>query len=268
MEALVEAFGEIIWRAGEDQKAVVCFPETKHNPSSFAQEFQVKAVPEALKFYEFTDFPTLLDFLRLHIHMFTNPEINGCLFFLYSLMLSRGFHRLTADLETAQLLSRSGTATIPLLNLLLTGRATPYLHNGVMYMGSEDSGSRKALNGISARSETGLLILNSNNDLLEKQIGSRLKTPFLPIWVTCSDDQYGILFSSSKELIRNYRAERRFDLHYYSNMSSQMPPTVLSIDTRQANVTDTRSVTPILEKIILTKWHGAEICWNGSSPYI
>jgi hypothetical protein len=43
----------------------------------------------------------------------------------------------------------------------------------------------------------------------EFQLGSRLKTPMLPIWVICCKGQWGILFSPSKSLIKSYQAENK-----------------------------------------------------------
>lgn len=42
-------------------------------------------------------------------------------------------------------------------------------------------------------------------------VGSRLKTPMLPVWVTLCNDTYGLLFNPNKELTRDYHAENRFD---------------------------------------------------------
>lgn len=66
--------------------------------------------------------------------------------------------------------------------------------------------------------------------------GSRLKTPGLPIWVwflmpffvikywfifyhfqvTNCMGHFGIIFNSNRELLRNYHAEKRFELHHYT----------------------------------------------------
>ena len=53
--------------------------------------------------------------------------------------------------------------------------------------------------------------------MTSRQPGSRLKTPGLPIWVTCCMGHYGIVFNSNRELLRNYHAEKRFELHHYTN---------------------------------------------------
>lgn len=40
-------------------------------------------------------------------------------------------------------------------------------------------------------------------------VGSRLKTPMFPVWVTLCNDTYGLLFNPNKELTRDYHAENR-----------------------------------------------------------
>lgn len=56
--------------------------------------------------------------------------------------------------------------------------------------------------------------------------GSRLKTPALPIWVTCCSNHFGVLFNSNRELLRNYHAEKRFELHYYTCAGCYLAMTV------------------------------------------
>ena len=41
------------------------------------------------------------------------------------------------------------------------------------------------------------------------KLGSRLKTPILPIWVTCCRDNWGVLFNPNKDLMKSYQAENR-----------------------------------------------------------
>ena len=40
-------------------------------------------------------------------------------------------------------------------------------------------------------------------------VGSRLKTPFYPVWVTLCKETFGLLFNPNKELTRDYHAENR-----------------------------------------------------------
>lgn len=59
-----------------------------------------------------------------------------------------------------------------------------------------------------------------------KHPGSRLKTPALPIWVTCCSNHFGVIFNSNVELLRNYHAEKRFELHYYTCAGCYLTMTV------------------------------------------
>ncbi|CAG5052148.1 unnamed protein product [Parnassius apollo] len=99
--------------------------------------------------------------------------------------------------------------------------------------------------------------------------GSRLKTPALPIWVTCCSGHYGVLFNTNRELLRNYHAERRFDVHYYTCGGCHV---LLNVDTRTHEDTacfsrnDSNSATP-LEKLIHTKWQDAKLTWTGVVPH-
>ena len=49
--------------------------------------------------------------------------------------------------------------------------------------------------GILERNDIGLLLLDSEDS--QPDPGSRIKTPFLPIWVTQINNQWGILFNLS-----------------------------------------------------------------------
>jgi hypothetical protein len=67
--------------------------------------------------------------------------------------------------------------------------------------------------GILNRSEVGLLVWDECTDgkvAESRQPGSRLKTPSLPVWVSSCAGNYGVLFNTNRELLRNYHAERRY----------------------------------------------------------
>uniref|UniRef100_T1IVG0 DM10 domain-containing protein n=1 Tax=Strigamia maritima TaxID=126957 RepID=T1IVG0_STRMM len=267
IEAFVNSLSEIVWRAGDYQKVSICLIKE----SKVVRRSDVTTrdgVTEKLHFLEFTEFGQVLNFFNVHYQMFAIDEGYGCLLFLYSLILTKGPDRIRKELteDTQRLLSPNGDCTTATINLVLTGRATPYLHNGIAYVGSEDAGVTKALVGIENRSELGLLLGSTNQD--SAQIGSRLKTPSLPIWITCVNSHYGILFNPNKDLIRDYHAEKRFDLHYYSCSQLQIHPTILNIETRFTKQRDEQKFRPPLESLILSKWQGAQIDWNGTPPYV
>ena len=41
-------------------------------------------------------------------------------------------------------------------------------------------------------------------------LGSRYRTPILPIWVTVLQDSWGVLFNPNKDLMKSYAAENRW----------------------------------------------------------
>lgn len=142
--------------------------------------------------------------------------------------------------------------------------------------------------------------------LSSRQPGSRLKTPAIPIWVTSCCGHYGVLFNSNRELLRNYHAEKRFDLHYYTCAGCYL---AMTVDTRGLDDTQQKSlqrensmsgngeggggnggnsgggggasggggnggqnseqkeiVASPLERLIHTKWMDAKITFHGPSP--
>lgn len=65
-----------------------------------------------------------------------------------------------------------------------------------------------------------------------RQPGSRLKTPNYPIWITSCTGHFGVIFNRNPDLLRNYHAESRFDVNYYSCSGHQI---LMTIDNRTYN---------------------------------
>lgn len=61
------------------------------------------------------------------------------------------------------------------------------------------------------------------------QVGSMLKTPKLPIWLCNINGNPGVLFSTNKQLLSDWRVERRFDLYLYGGRPSQKKPVHLTV---------------------------------------
>ena len=64
--------------------------------------------------------------------------------------------------------------------------------------------------GVPDKADVGMLVWTSDwhtHSLLK--IGSRLKSPNLPIWVTCANDNWGVLFSPNIETMRSSNMESR-----------------------------------------------------------
>ncbi|XP_072935454.1 inactive ubiquitin carboxyl-terminal hydrolase MINDY-4B isoform X2 [Epargyreus clarus] len=254
-EALWRACSEVIWRCGGgftaqgEAKATIALPTDSTYVQHSSQYYQ-DGITEK----------------------FQSEEGAGALLLLYAAMLSRGCENIKKDLDgkLTHLVSALVEGSLNVTTLLLTGRATPYLHNGVQYVGDEDHYAMPQF-GVLSRSPVGLLVwygVEENVAATINKPGSRLKTPALPIWVTCCSGHYGVLFNTNRELLRNYHAERRFDIHYYTCGGCHV---LLNVDTRAHEDlgpmrTDDISATP-LEKLILTKWQEAKITWSGATPF-
>ncbi|KAG8138703.1 hypothetical protein E2320_001494, partial [Naja naja] len=92
-----------------------------------------------------------------------------------------------------------------LVNLLLTGRAVSNVFNDVMELDS-GNGNFTLLKGISGRSDLGLLSLFEHYD-----------------------SHFSVLFCLRKDLLADWRTERRFDLYYYDGLANQQEEIRLTI---------------------------------------
>lgn len=91
--------------------------------------------------FEFNKLEDLQIFIKRYIFFFTDDPGPGCLLFLYSAVWTRGFENTRTDLDSskgAHLMGNYEEGSLNIVTLLLSGRATPYLHNGVVYVGDED----------------------------------------------------------------------------------------------------------------------------------
>jgi hypothetical protein len=64
--------------------------------------------------------------------------------------------------------------------------------------------------GIVERGQIGFLLWDKDDATSATfNIGSRLKTPILPLWVTKCNDVIGVLFNPNKELLKTHDAEKK-----------------------------------------------------------
>ena len=61
------------------------------------------------------------------------------------------------------------------------------------------------------------------------QVGTYYKTPKFPIWIVCSESHFSVLFSLNKDLINDWKAEKRFDMYYYDGLARQQEVIKLTI---------------------------------------
>lgn len=166
-QALYLAISDILWNIGEKTKAIFALPgEASHIPHSHVY-FQDN-VTEKLFFFEFTTLDEMQIFAKRYLPyvswlratsesnvltelslstsfsctpQFTENPGPGALLLLYSAVVTRGMENLRNDLDApkgAHLMGPYEEGSLNIVTLLLTGRATPYLHNGVVYVGDED----------------------------------------------------------------------------------------------------------------------------------
>ncbi|XP_049887815.1 inactive ubiquitin carboxyl-terminal hydrolase MINDY-4B isoform X3 [Pectinophora gossypiella] len=285
-EATWRACSEIIWRCaggfnpqpGVEPTAIIALPTDNsyvpHSTQYYQDQITETVGGALLHLFEFKNLEDVQIFVKRYLHLFQAEEGPGALLLLYAVVLTRGCENVKKDLDgkLTYLVSSHVEGSLNIVTLILTGRATPYLHNGVVYVGDEDHYAMPQF-GVLSRSPVGLLVWYGGDESGSKNInksnpGSRLKTPALPIWVTSCAGHYGILFNTNRELLRNYHAERRFDIHYYTCGGCHV---LLNVDTRAHDESsstmrnDDISATP-LEKLIHTKWQDAKITWTGPGP--
>ncbi|XP_062833058.1 inactive ubiquitin carboxyl-terminal hydrolase MINDY-4B [Anolis carolinensis] len=279
-KALSAALADILWTAGEYQKATVCLvtSDTYFTPS---KDFELDHFTESVQLFDFFEKDTTQQFLYDHIHCMKWEGSHGVILFLYSLLFSRTFERLQKDLDftTTHLLQcRLGNFICrqALLNIILTGRASPHVFNGSQRLDSEGN-MQKVLHGVSSRSDVGYL--HWSKEEVEHyrllQVGSMLKTPKLPIWLCNINGSYSVLFSTNRLLLSDWKMEHLFDLYFYNGHPSKKRTVHLTIDTHSHHwegnhcdeVSDADKRFPSVEMAIRTKWEGAAINWNGTVPF-
>ena len=72
----------------------------------------------------------------------------------------------------------------------------------------------------------------------ELNIGSMLKTPTCPMWVTVTNGRVGLVFNPNTDLVRSYRTETRFQLNFYPIPVDQDNQTTITIDTNVVKTDD------------------------------
>ncbi|XP_060638631.2 probable ubiquitin carboxyl-terminal hydrolase MINDY-4 [Anolis sagrei] len=265
-KCLTLALAAILWRAGGNEKAIVtlCSGMQQFTP---AGKYKTDGILETLLLYSVTRYEDLVTFLQQNIYQFEFGPY-GCILLTLSVILSRSIDRVRGDFDviTNQLIGLHGYCSQELVNLLLTGMAVSNVFNDVMELDS-GNGNIMVLKGIGGRSDVGLLSLFEHYDVC--QVGCYLKTPKFPIWLVCSESHFSVLFCLRKDLLGDWRTERRFDLYYYDGLANQQEEICLTIDTSQPYVEDKENdLVPPLEHCIRTKWKGAVVDWNGTEPIL
>ncbi|XP_068136923.1 inactive ubiquitin carboxyl-terminal hydrolase MINDY-4B isoform X2 [Hyperolius riggenbachi] len=278
-KALAASLADILWTAGTLRKAIVCLIT---NESYFTESpnYKTDNFTEKLHLFEFTDKDKLEKFLCAHIHCFNDEGSHGVILLLYSLLFSRTISRVRHDLDqtTTHLLHFClGNYTVrqAVLNLMLTGRASPHVFNGDQIL--DEQKVEQKLHGVVTRSDVGYLCWSREEMEQDKlpQVGSMLKTPKYPVWLCNINGTHSVLFGTNTFLLRDWKMEHIFDLYFYTGQSSQTKTVHLTVDTQshpwegrcKTDDDDHEKRFPSLEMTIRTKWEGAVINWNGTIPF-
>ncbi|XP_064880204.1 inactive ubiquitin carboxyl-terminal hydrolase MINDY-4B [Oncorhynchus nerka] len=279
--ALAVALTDILWAAGEERSATISLVTSDYCFTPHL-DYKLDNFTERLQLFSFNKKEDVKKFVHEHIQCFEDEGSHGVILFLYSLIFSRTITRLREDLDctTSHLLHLSLGNFVcrqALMNLLLTGRASPNVFNGTLQCGDDGSPLEKPLHGVLARSAVGYL--HWSRELLERtklpMVGSMLKTPKLPIWVCSINGTYSVLFSPNRSLLSDWKMEHLFHMYFYNGQPSQQSTALLTIDTHshhwEVGIKDTQGDPekrfPSVEMAIRTKWEGAAIDWNGTMPF-
>ncbi|XP_005150072.2 probable ubiquitin carboxyl-terminal hydrolase MINDY-4 isoform X1 [Melopsittacus undulatus] len=265
-KCLTMAIADILWRAGSNEKAIVALPSGRQQFIPIGK-YKADGILETLILHSATRYEDLVVFLQQNIHQFETGPC-GCILLTVSVILSRSINLVRNDFDvlTNRLIGSHGYCTQELVNLLLTGKAVSNVFNNVIELDS-GNGNITILKGITSRSDIGLLSLFEHYDVC--QVGCYLKNPKYPIWLVCSESHFSVLFCLEKDLLGDWKTERKFDLYYYDGLANQEEEIRLTVDTTQMCVEDKENdLTPPLEHCIRTKWQGAVIDWNGTEPIL
>ncbi|XP_071999129.1 inactive ubiquitin carboxyl-terminal hydrolase MINDY-4B [Engystomops pustulosus] len=277
--ALAASIADILWTTGEMKRATICLI-TSDSYFTESPDYKTDNFTERLQLFEFEEKDKLETFLCSHIHCFKDEGSHGVILFLYSLLFSRTITRIQHDLDhtTAQLLHFClGNYTVrqAVLNLMLTGRASPHVFNGDQAL--DDQNLEQMYHGVLARSEVGYLHWSKEEMEQDRlpRVGSMLKTPKYPIWLCSINGAYSVLFGTNTSLLCDWKMEHIFDLYFYSGQPSQKKTAHLTVDTHshhweesyKIDESDHEKKFPSLEMVIRTKWEGAAINWHGTVPF-
>ncbi|KAK3096291.1 hypothetical protein FSP39_025402 [Pinctada imbricata] len=265
--ALIQAMSEILWKVGDKRRCCICLLQEDR---CFNQDYRIRddGITEKVILFEFKKYSDLNTFIRRNIEEFTTDGHPGCVLFLYSIVLSATIYKLREEMlitdeSPHKLLTDNEELTKALTNLLLTGHAVHYLHNGNMLYSSHGRLLPQPLKGIKERSDIGYMYWDKGeNDDNRTEVGSMLKTPRYPIWISNINGQPGLLFSTNLELVSDWRVENRFILNYYTGLTGH-PPCPLHIETRfgrhalgrtRLHKREEEEKIPQLERCIMTKY--------------
>lgn len=262
--ALVNALTDILWTAGGGKHCVVALPSAR--AAAMPYTYKPDKITEKVSMYTCNSREIALQYITRNVAYYFSEGSNSCIYFTYSVVLSHGIDRIKSEIDESngKLIGNFNYCTQELVNLMLTGVACSNVFDGIQTLG--DGKDSLTLRGVNARANIGFLSLFEHYQSCV--VGTHLKTPKYPIWVVCSESHFTVLFSTNRDLLNDWRLQRKFDLYFYDELANQQHPYHLSIDTESSFDASAHHimVSPI-EFCIRTRWPNAVISWNSSEPY-
>ncbi|CAH1238895.1 MINDY4B [Branchiostoma lanceolatum] len=265
-ESLALGLADLLWRAGRKKLAVVAMPSGRKQFQGGAR-YRQDNLTETLMLNSVDSQEDLEAFIKQNISLFETNQY-ATILVLYSAILSRTIDHVISDMDepTTKLIGAHGYCTQEMVNLFLTGKAVSNVFNDTVELDS-GGGETMILRGVGSRSEIGLLSLFEHYGSC--QVGTYMKTPRYPIWVVCSESHFSVLFCLRKELMNDWKYERRFDLYYYDGLARQDEQIRLTVDNLHPyEPPGEGELVPPLEHCIRTKWNDATVDWNGTDPIL
>ncbi|XP_029473213.1 inactive ubiquitin carboxyl-terminal hydrolase MINDY-4B [Rhinatrema bivittatum] len=262
-KALSAALTDILWTAGEGQKATVCLVSRNSHFTPTA-DYKADNFTERLLLFEILEKEAVQAFIYDHINCFNDKGSHGVILFLYSLIFSRTFERQGQGVNSAtrrrgirQQINRTVERAMFREQLSLFFRED--ILEGLVRRRYRQRGCKEW----KRLKRTG------------REVGSMLKTPKLPIWLCNINGAYSVLFNTNRLLLSDWKVEHLFDLYFYIGQKSQNKAVRLTIDThshywegsQEVDESDIEKRFPSVEMAIRTKWGGAAINWNGTVPF-
>jgi len=203
-EVLVQARSDgkplVLARVSKEVAAALQESEDDNNESSSkkmrCEDVDVETFHTCLIVATFATENNLAVYLEEHFQSIFGTKYD-VLSFLYSVVLTKGPNLVISerqDMDEPLIDPVHGHGSQSLINLLLTGIATPNVFDGVKDLCGLE------LEGISSQSTVGFLSLLECLRYLE--VGDNLKTPKFPVWVLGSETHLTVLFSHCRDLVK------------------------------------------------------------------
>ncbi|RDD45812.1 Protein FAM188B [Trichoplax sp. H2] len=265
-ESLVLAIAETLWKAGNCRRSVVALLQSSVHFKGNSQ-FRLDQLTEKLTLHTVISLESLRKLIQENLSQFQNPKGNGCILYLYSLILSRTVEGVKEDMDdpNCKLMGAYNYCSQEIVNLIVTGKATSNTFDGIIEL-TGNEGDKCQLTGLKSQSQIGLLSLLEHYESCK--VGNYFKSPEYPIWVVYSESHYSVVFSLNRKILDLSDVPKTFDLYYYDGLGNQDEEIRLTVDPYQQVTVNEKDLIPPLDLCIRTRWPGAAVNWNDTEPLL